>query len=198
MTPDLAAAIAYARERLARELGPSLTYHRVEHTSDDVVPAMRRLAEAEGVFGHALLLLETAAWFHDLGFVVQASGHEEIGIGFATDVLPGLGYSVADLDAVATMIRATRLPQTPLDLPSRVLADADLDVLGRDDFWERNQALRDELHAAGVPYTDEAWWDGQVAFVGGHEYFTATARALRDERKAEHVAAMKNRRAALG
>jgi uncharacterized protein len=67
--PDLERARVYALERLSRELSPRLTYHSLAHSQQDVVPAVERLTLSEGVAGRDLLLLLTAAYFHDVGHV---------------------------------------------------------------------------------------------------------------------------------
>ena len=77
--PDFDSARAYALRRLEHELSPALCYHSVVHTRDDVVVAAERLAALEGVDDAALLLLRTAAYFHDLGFLEQRDQHENAG-----------------------------------------------------------------------------------------------------------------------
>lgn len=191
-TPDLEGVRRYALDRLTNELSPALTYHCVAHTAADVVPNALRIGAAEGVSGRDLAVLEAAAWFHDLGFVVRADGHEQIGIGFAAEVLPSLGFADADLDALADAVLATRVPQAPTTRLGAILADADLDVLGRDDFFERNAALRDELAATGRTFEDAKWFGDQAAFLASHVYFTDTARRSRDAAKAAHLAVFRN------
>ncbi len=181
----------YARQRLERELSPELTYHSLEHTSQDVVPAAQVFAAGEGIQGDDLRLLLTAAWFHDLGFIEVRPGHEAVGIRLAAEVLPGLGYSAAELQVVAGMIQATVVPQQPTTLLEEILADADLDVLGRDDFWPRNVKLRQETAFFGKAFTDADWYAGQLMFVEAHTYFTATARALRDAGQRQSVALLR-------
>ena len=85
------------------------------------------------------------------------------------------------------MIMATRLPQSPVNLLEEILADADLDSLGREDFWVRSQALRDEIAAFGTNSTDLEWYQGQFNFLTSHRYFTAEARLLRNVQKKKNV-----------
>src|SRR5262245_36481544 len=127
---DLARARAYALARLEDELSPALCYHSLAHTRDDVAPAVERLAAAEGVAGEALLLLRTAAYFHDLGFVERRDDHEAIGARIAREALPCFGYRPPQIALVEGMIMATRMPQAPRTSLERILADADLDVCG--------------------------------------------------------------------
>lgn len=189
--PDFEGARAYALIRLARELPEIVTYHSLQHTRDDVVPAAERLAHAEGVNGEDLLLLRTAAYFHDLGFVVRREGHELAGAEIAAQVLPTFGYTPEQIEKICRMIMATRIPQSPTTLPEQILADADLDTLGSDHFWRQSEKLRAENEAFDGPMSDVQWYATQVAFIENHRYWTASARALREPRKQEHLAQLR-------
>jgi uncharacterized protein len=180
-------ASQYAVQRLEQELPPGLFYHSLNHTRNDVVPATMLLADREGVAGDSLTLLLTAAWFHDLGFIEQRLGHEMISVRIARDVLPGFGYSAKEIDIIQGIILATVVPQTPVTNLEKILADADLDVLGRDDFMSRNGDLRRELAFFGSESSDEDWYSEQLKFVGPHVYFTASGRMLRDAGQAKNV-----------
>jgi HD superfamily phosphodiesterase len=72
---DFEAANQYALERLKKEMARNRVYHSPMHTEREVVPSVRRLATMEGVSGERTLL-ETAAYFHDLGS--WRPGHEEL------------------------------------------------------------------------------------------------------------------------
>jgi uncharacterized protein len=188
--PDFVSARAYALARLERELSPVLCYHSVVHTRDDVVVAVERLAAQEGVVGQELLLLRTAAYFHDLGFVEQRDQHELIGARVASEALPRFGYRPEQIAQIQGMILATRLPQTPHTPLECILADADLDVCGRADFLALNRCLRAELAAAGSTTSDREWYRGQISFLQAHRYWTAAARATRDRVKHANIAAL--------
>lgn len=186
--PDLEQAIAYVTHRLSSDLDPYLVYHSLTHTRDEVVPAAVSLARACNINGESLLLLQTAAWFHDIGYVVsRGDGHEAISAREAAHVLPALGYQPRHISQICGMIMATRLPQTPLTMLEALLADADLDMLGHPDFVRRNADLRAELALSGCNYSDEEWFRDQAAFLYKHRYFTAAARALRDAQKQRNL-----------
>ena len=180
-------ARGYAETRLEQELSPNLLYHGIAHTRAEVVPAAKTLADMEGIQGDSLHLLLTAAWFHDIGYVEQALNHELIGAQLAVQVLPSFGYTEDQVEIVRLAILATALPQSPTGLLEEILADADLDTLGRESFLRRNHDLRNELAFLGKEFTDEEWYTGQLRFVEGHRYFTATARRLRDAQKALNI-----------
>ncbi len=191
--PNFEQARTYAIQRLTRELSPALTYHSVAHTCDEVVPAAERIAALSGVTDEDALLLRTAAYYHDLGFITHYAGHEEASVAIASAALPGFGYCPRQIERIAGMIRATKLPQSPTNLLEQILADADLDVLGSDDFFERNTLLRTEMANFGGAMTDEGWFANQLKFVQSHCYWTSAAAQLRNDGKQRSIATLSDK-----
>ena len=155
-----------------------------------MLPAARRLATVMGISPEEARLLEIGAAYHDIGFVVRRQEHERAGAEIAAQVLPGFGFTSEQVAAVQGMILATRLPQSPRTPLEEILADADLDVLGRDDSLARSQALLAELASCGAPVGEVEWYHRQLKFFREHRYFTTAARLLRDEGKRRHIATM--------
>ncbi len=185
--PDYEAAKAYAIELLATKLPPTVRYHTLEHTRDDVLPATQRLAEGEGIDGAGILCLQTAACFHDVGHIERSFNHEEIGVRIAARVLPRFGYSSAQITQVCRLILATKVPPHPASQLEQIIVDADMDSLGRDDFLRTSLALRKELALNGKHFTDAAWYERQIAFLQAHRYFTPTAQKLRNPGKQRNL-----------
>jgi predicted metal-dependent HD superfamily phosphohydrolase len=181
----------YALQRLVRELHPNLIYHSVAHTRDDVVPTAELLAGMEDIRGDSLFLLLTSAWFHDLGFIEMQIGHEAVSARLASEVLPGFGYTAEQIRVIEGIIRATVFPQSPQTHLEQIMVDADLDVLGRDDFMSRNADLRGELSLFGQEFTDTQWFSEQLKFLENHTFFTASARTLRDAGKMKNIIKLK-------
>ena len=71
------------------------------------------------------------------------------------------------------------------------MADADLDLLGREDFLKRDHLLRLELEALGMSKTDPEWITDQLNFLQSHTYFAPAARSLRTEKKHQNLEALK-------
>jgi predicted metal-dependent HD superfamily phosphohydrolase len=181
--PDFDCAREYALKRLERELAPSLVYHSLAHTRDEVAPAVQRLAALEGVKGVPLLLLLTATYYHDIGFLKQRHDHELASIAIAKETLPAFGYHPLQIQTMAQIILATAAWQAPRTLLEQILVDADFDVLGTEAYAHRSLDLRRELEAFGVWSSDEAWYRGQLDFLQSHRYWTQSARRLRSAGK---------------
>lgn len=190
--PDHAGAVAYALDRLRAELPDYLHYHNLAHTRDDVLPAAIRLATLSHVSEPDTRLLEVAAAFHDVGQIHLDMGHEALGTEIIDDVLPGFGFSGEDITRIAAMIMATRLPQTPLNELEALLADADLDSLGREDFLATSVALWRERAERGTDIPWPTWLQHQIAFLTSHRYFTPAARQLRDAGKRGNIARLED------
>ena len=194
---DHQGAKAFILLKLRKELPAQRTYHCLEHTLD-VYASVIDIAEKEHVAGEDLLLLKTAALFHDVGFTVQDLDHEEAGCRIARAELPRFGYSPDQVERIGAMIMATRIPHDPHDLVSMILCDADLDYLGRNDFTRVGATLFEELKAYGVLSTELEWDTLQVRFLEEHRFFTRTSQVSRDPLKRRHLEQLRDRLKELG
>jgi hypothetical protein len=70
------------------------------------------------------------------------------------------------------------------------MADADLDSLGREDYFDLSERLRQELELRGQPRPLHHWQEVQVAFLKQHAYFTEAARQLRGATKDKNIASL--------
>ena len=179
-------------QKLKKDLPRHLSYHSVEHVKD-VYHACKNIASQEGVKGEDLKLLLTASLFHDSGFLIQQKDHEEISCQLAQKHLPDFSYTAEQIEKICGMIRATRIPQTPKNKLEQILADADLDYLGRDDFFTIGNKLFDELSIYGILSTEDQWNQLQIRFLESHNYFTDTAIRLRKGKKEEHLRSIKSK-----
>jgi uncharacterized protein len=195
--PDWEGMKAYVLARLERGLSLDLRYHSIRHTRDDVLPAIDRLAVLSGVDEANLLLLRTAALYHDIGYTEQYANNEPVGARIARETLPDFGYTPDQVEAIVQIILATRMPQMPENFTEALLCDADLDSLGREDYLETSHALHAELVSCGASITLEDWYLRQLNFLSNHIYFTDVARDLRDAGKQENVLLLKKLLAAL-
>jgi hypothetical protein len=177
-------------DKLNNELPGNLNYHNSTHTLD-VVDSARRIGEAEGILPGDMELLLTAAWYHDSGFLVKMAGHEEESCRIARETLPGFGYNADEIEKICGMIMATRLPQSPQNHLEQILADADLDDLGRDDFFTIGDKLFLENSFFGIITDRNEWTRKQVEFMEGHHYFTKSAINLRQAKKDANLGRIK-------
>lgn len=188
---DFERAKQYVLGRLEKELPPDLYYHGIHHTRDDVLPAVERLARLEKLSAEETLLLRTAALYHDTGYIEDYYNNEEIGLRIAYETLPYFSYSPADIEIIGRIIMVTRLPQCPQNLLEQIICDADMDSLGRKDFFIVSHRLRLELTVYEGPVSLLDWYPRQLKFLEAHHYFTAGARHLREAGKQNNIREIK-------
>jgi class 3 adenylate cyclase len=169
-------------DKLERELPGYLFYHNVKHTVD-VVTEVELIGWGEGCTDEEILLLKTAGLFHDVGHIVVYDNHEYHGTVIAREILPKYNYSPEQIEKICAIIMSTKLPPQPTNLLEDIICDSDLDYLGRSDFIPVSNTLFEELKAQNKMGSLNDWNKMQVKFISGHQYFTKTARSLREVNK---------------
>jgi predicted metal-dependent HD superfamily phosphohydrolase len=174
-------------EKLKNELKPTLYYHDISHTID-VYQSTVRIAELEKVNSADYVLLKTAAMYHDCGMLTTYKGHEEASCVIAAEYLPDFGYTAQEIERVNKMIMATKLPQNASTHLEQIICDADLDYLGREDFFMISHRLKLEWNLQEFNVTTlKEWYKLQVSFLGSHQFFTQSAKETRDAGKLKNL-----------
>lgn len=168
-------------------LDPHLTYHNLKHTLD-VVEQSKRIAREEGITdSRDLALLEVAAFYHDTGFLQTYANHEEAGCRQFLEDAGQYPFSEEEKQTIIRLIMATKIPQSPQTKLEQIICDADLDYLGRDDFFEIGDTLRREFLHYHIVASNKEWEALQLKFLKGHNYFTDNSKKQRDPFKQQHV-----------
>ena len=152
-----------------------------------MIEATEHIAAQENLTEEEVLLLKTAALFHDSGFLQNDKDHETLSCKIARKHLPDYGYSEDQIEKICAMIMCTKLPQSASDKLSRVLCDADLYYLGSEQYEERADKLFHEFKRQGTVKNRTEWALKQAHFLSGHKYFTNTAIAERETKKQENL-----------
>lgn len=150
-----------------------LTYHCYGHTMD-VFNITKELCKEEKISKYETKLAKTAALFHDSGFMNTIKNHEEEGCQIARKHLPDFDYTDKEIEIICGMIMATKIPQSPKNKLEEIICDADLDYLGREDFYSIGNSLFEEFKSQGVVSNEEDWNRLQIGFLKAHHYFTPT------------------------
>jgi hypothetical protein len=177
-------------DKLESELPDFLYYHNVKHTVD-VVTEVELIGWAEGLDDEGILLLKTAALFHDAGHTIAYDDHEYHGTQLVKEYLPEFGYTEDQIEKICSIIMATKLPPQPKDIYEKIICDADLDYLGRSDMIPVSNTLYRELKEQEKIGTLNDWNKLQLKFISGHSYFTRTAQSLREVNKQKQIERIK-------
>lgn len=185
-SPDFAAAEEQILQRQKMELPKDLIYHNIEHI-EDVVRSAENIAVQEQVSTDDIRLIRIAALYHDAGFMISAKNHEALGCDIARATLPSFLFNSEQIEVICGMIMATKIPQTPQTSLEKILCDADLDYLGREDFYSIGNKLYEEMKGRGFVESEREWNLIQKTFLESHRYHTAYSRNNREAAKQEHL-----------
>ncbi len=173
--------------KLKKELPETLTYHNADHTLS-VLTESSIIAKEEGIIDeNALLELQIAALYHDTGLLFGNAGHEVKSCEIAKKELPSFGINQKQIQSICEIILATKMPQTPKNILQQIICDADLDYLGRNDFFVLSDKLRNEFKYYKIIRTDEEWETSRIAFLQSHIYFTTSSQKRRNPGKQLHL-----------
>ena len=173
--------------RLRSLLPETVVYHDVPHTLN-VEKAAMRYAKLEGVDSESILLLRSAALFHDAGYIYSNKNNEDFGINMAKSMLPDYGYSSIQIDIIEKIINCTKSSVEPNNLLEKIMCDADHDYLGRPDYYAIANKLRQEYENEDRYMTDKEWIKFQLHFLENiHVFYTETAKNIRNIGKTARI-----------
>lgn len=188
MNSDLLSEVKeYATKLIEEKSSKDYFYHTIAHTKD-VVNAVYEISKEEKLSDEELEIVLIAAWFHDTGYTEKVVGHEEISAMYASNFLTDNNFSTEKIDEVIACILATKVPQKPNSLLQEVMCDADLNHLGRENFFERNELYKKELEAIHKKKLSEIeFLTTTIAFMNEHHFFTNYAKDIFQPQKEKNI-----------
>ena len=190
-TPRLKMVDQYVRELFRDELPAGIKYHNADHTlhsTKGVVAVANNLAKLENVSELDRELIIAAAYFHDTGYIREYEKNEPIAARMAGRILKLIGYKPEEIEKVQKMILATDPDVEPKTHVEKILCDADLDNLGREDFFQLDERLREGRGMRGIDVSDDVtWYRNTLEFLGKHQYYTESQNKLREKGKQKNT-----------
>jgi len=187
---NYSAVETFVLDYLKSNLPKNIHYHHVFHTQN-VIESAERLCKLEKLDNEYTMLIKTAALFHDTGFVKLYEKNEPMGALFAEENLPNFGYSKEQVAFIKDLILATDTSLQPKGLYHKIIRDADLDYIGRADFFSISQLLRQELLEHGKFIRLADWYAQEKDFLENHVYFTDAGYGLRNKGKLNNLEEIK-------
>ena len=190
-TPRLKKVDQYIRALFKDELPSGIKFHDANHTlhpARGVVAVANRIALSEKISDHDRELLIAAAYFHDTGYIREYAKNEPIAARMAGRILKLIGYRPKEIEKVQKMILATDLARKPRTRLEKILCDADLDNLVREDFFKLDSKLREGRRIRGLDVSDDVkWYRGTLEVMKNHKYYTESQIKLREEEKQKNM-----------
>jgi HD superfamily phosphodiesterase len=191
---DFKGAKKYIINRLEKDLNLNLYYHGLHHTLD-VYEVSVEIAKREGISEENTILLNTAALYHDAGFLFRYLNNEVLAVKLVKEILPLFGYKTAQIKIICDIILTTRIEKRPKTLLEKVMCDSDYDYLGRgiEETLGIAKTLNKELSANGFTFSEQEWNNIQLKFLKKHEYYTQSSLELRRSNKLDYYEYLKSK-----
>ena len=173
MSTLLITAEKYVYNLLNNKLATNYVYHNLAHTQK-VLEKTIELAEKLEKDAASLEKLQLAALFHDSGFINKAENHEQESVKILTHFLQENNVEVNKIEAIASLILATKMGHNPTNDLEKILIDADCAHIGNKSFEDKTALLRKEWEAIeNKNYSDAEWVAINIDFLtNGHKYHT--------------------------
>jgi len=162
-------------------------YHHYDHALD-VMERSLYLGRKEGITEEEKEILALAGLFHDTWFVIQYDANEYIGAKIARNYLKTILYPEAKIAKIEELILATIPTREPKNLLEEIIKDADLDNIGRWDFFDKWDKLKKELELIkDIKIKDPDWHHASLDLFDWHTFYTKTQRKERAKQKEENL-----------
>ncbi len=168
-----------------------LYYHQYDHALSVMERAIY-LWSVEGCSSDEIEMLAIAALFHDTGFVIQYDENEPIWAKIAQNYLRTVLYKEEKIKIIEDIILATIPPREPKNLLEKIIKDADMDNLGRDDFFDIAEKLKKERETIKqIKIRDPDWHHAALDVIQDHKFYTSTQIQERNQKLQENVEELK-------
>lgn len=174
-------------EMFKNSSNPNLLFHDYKHTYD-VVAGVNEIANAQNVLEEELELLQLAAWFHDVGYIEQAKGHEKISATKAKKWLEEAKYSPEKIAKIEKLIGVTEMGEEPTTVLEEIMCDSDMLNIGTEGYIDRSAVLRVEAEQMCGKTVDEIeWLEWELKFLNEHKFYTKYAQLNYNQAKAKNI-----------
>lgn len=169
-----------------------LYYHQYDHALDVMERAVE-LWKKEWLDDEQLEILALAWLFHDTWFVIQYDNNEPIWAKIAKNYLRWMLYPEEKIAIIERLILATDPNYTtPKDILEKIIKDADLDNLWRDDFMDKFNNIQKELeYIKKIKTKDPNWIHWTISFLEKQKFSTQTQENERNEKKEKNINILK-------
>lgn len=170
---------------------PKLVYHSLNHTKG-VVSRVKEIAAHYNLNERDLLVVYTAAWFHDTGYLLtEPAEHEAKSAELMKEFMEPQVEDTDLLPEITECIMATRMSNQPNNLLQQILCDADTYHFGTKDFNKSNQMVFEEHVLRTGNQSKKDWDENTVEVLSNHQFYTAYAKDLLNDRKKKNVKKLK-------
>src|ERR1035437_6814585 len=170
-------ASGFVSKLLQENLPAEYTYHNFIHARE-VFEAVNELGKNSSLPDEEFEAIQVAAWFHDTGFIKDHLHHEYKSAEIVKEFLGNLHYPDKKIDRITEIIIMTEIGTAPACLSGKIIKDADILHIGKEDFFSKCFALKSELESIDhKKFTESEWLHSSLNFINNTLFFTDYAKS---------------------
>lgn len=170
-------AAEFVTKLFKENLSSEFTYHNLEHTRE-VYEGVTELGKNSDLPKDELEVIQVAAWFHDTGFVKGYRDHEYKSIEIVRDYLEKIHFPELKIERIADIIIMTEMKNMPANLSEKIIRDADVLHIGKENFYSKSLLLKSEWeNIDSKKYTTTEWLHSSLDFINRTMFFTVYANS---------------------
>lgn len=156
----------------------TLAFHNLKHTQN-VVDRTKEIAGHYHVTEKEMLILYTAAWFHDTGYLfTEPSKHEVMSADIMRKFMLDHTNDTELINEIEGCIMATKSPRNPTNLLQQIICDADTYNLGTKEFKETNKKVYKECKLKHGETDKLAFSANTITMLEKHQFYTTYCKDL--------------------
>ncbi len=171
----------------------TLVFHNLKHTQN-VVERTKEVAGHYHVNEKEMLILYTAAWFHDTGYLfTEPAKHEEMGVDVMKKFMTDHTNDTELVNEIEQCIMATKSPRNPANLLQQIICDADTYNLGTKEFKDTNKRVFKEEKIKNGDTDKLEFIKNTIKMLEHHVYYTTYCKDLLSAHKNLNMKKLKNK-----
>ncbi len=156
----------------------TLAFHNLKHTQY-VVDKTKEIAGHYHVNEKEMLILYTAAWFHDTGYLfTEPSKHEAMSAEVMKKFMLDLTNDTELISEIEQCIMATKSPRNPSNLLQQIICDADTYNLGTKEFKDTNKRVLKENKLKTGEVDKKEFYNSTIKMLEQHQFYTTYCKDL--------------------
>jgi hypothetical protein len=171
----------------------TLAFHNLKHTQN-VVDRTKEIAGHYHVSEKEMLILYTAAWFHDTGYLfTDPVKHEQMSADMMRKFMLEHTNDTELINEIEQCIMATKSPRNPTNLLQQIICDADTYNLGTKEFKETNKRVRKECKLKTGHEDKLEFCRNTITLLEKHQFYTTYCKDQLSVSKELNMKKLKNK-----
>jgi hypothetical protein len=187
----------HVRALFAEKYNPALVFHNLKHT-ETVVLRTKEIAGHYNLSENDMLVLFTAAWFHDTGHLFcDPVGHEEKSVEIMRSFMTANIVDENIIKNAEDCILSTRMPRNPVTLLQEIICDADTYHFGTREFKVTNKLAMQEIKLRTGKLERFDFDKNTIKMLETHHFYTTYCKDLLSKTKQKNMKKQKKKQAEI-